>query len=491
MASRALLLTLAPDLGPAFVTSLGIGDDAAVKARAQAAIDALARYRCGGRYGYWPGTCGLTSPALTAYVLHVLQTASRRGLTVDTDARDQVVEALASLVATPIPAKPTYYDGAAMRAFAVKVLADAGRRPVRAIDAVYAVRADLPVFALAHLMDAIHSLEPRSPRLAELRRMIANATTPAGATAHIAERWRPEHVWLWPSSDKSTAIVLDVLTRTRSITLEEARPLVAGLMQDRRHGIWTGTQGNVWVLAALATYRLAFEASGAPVTATAHLGSAPLVRTTLSHGDPTHTRAVPMPELRAIVPPGRQARLTVASGGPGAVFYATRLRWQRPAATAPPLDHGIAISRRYERLVDGKPQAAATTFAAGDVVRVTITVRLPEARDFVAVTDILPAGFEAIDTTLAGAGHEAEAGERTAPSSVGYWRSGFDHLQRYDDRVDLFATTLARGLHTVTYVARATTPGRFYAAPPRAELMYEPEVAGRDAGATITVTPAR
>jgi uncharacterized protein YfaS (alpha-2-macroglobulin family) len=105
------------------------------------------------------------------------------------------------------------------------------------------------------------------------------------------------------------------------------------------------------------------------------------------------------------------------------------------------------------------------------------------------VTDPLPAGFEAVDTALAGAGHEAEAGERTAPLDGAYWRRGFDHLQRYDDRVDLFATSLGQGQHTVTYVARATTPGQFYAAPPRAELMYEPEVAGRAAGVMVSVTP--
>jgi uncharacterized protein YfaS (alpha-2-macroglobulin family) len=387
-----------------------------------------------------------------------------------------------------VPAKPTYTDGPAVRAFAVKVLADAGGRPTRAIDAVFAVRADLPVFALAHLLDAIHAVDPRSPRLAELRRMIANATTPAGATAHVEERWRAEHAWLWPSSDKSTAIVLDVLARTGSIALEDARPLVAGLMQHRKNGVWAGTQANVWALAGLASYRRAFEASGAPVTATATLASTSLVRASLSQAEPTHTRAVPMAELRAVVPPGAQARLAVASSGPGPVFYATRLRWQRPAAGAPPLDHGITVARRYERIAGGQAQAAATSFAAGDLVRVTITVRVPESRTFVAVTDPLPAGFEAVDTTLAGAGHEADAAPAADPWSL--WRSGFDHLERYDDRVDLFATRLHQGLHSVSYLARATTPGTFFAAPPRAELMYEPEVAGRDAGVTITVRPA-
>ena len=61
----------------------------------------------------------------------------------------------------------------------------------------------------------------------------------------------------------------------------------------------------------------------------------------------------------------------------------------------------------------------------------------------------------------------------------------------YKRQVDLFATTLGQGLHTVSYLARATTPGTFFAAAPHAELMYEPEVAGRDAGVTITVAPPR
>jgi alpha-2-macroglobulin len=181
-------------------------------------------------------------------------------------------------------------------------------------------------------------------------------------------------------------------------------------------------------------------------------------------------------------------RTAAADGFAWSGFYATCLRRQRPAAGAPPLDHGIAIAPRYERLVGGQPEAAATSFAAGDLIRVTITVRVPESRDFLAVTDPLPAGFEAVDTTLAGAGDEADAGARTAPSEVAYWRRGFDRVQRYDDRVDLFATSLDQGLHTVTYLAQATTPGTFFAAPTQAEAMYEPKVAGRRAGATITVT---
>ena len=57
------------------------------------------------------------------------------------------------------------------------------------------------------------------------------------------------------------------------------------------------------------------------------------------------------------------------------------------------------------------------------------------------------------------------------------WRRGtFDHVERHDDRVLLFATRLSEGHHEFSYVVRATTAGTFQAAPARVEEMYEPEV---------------
>jgi uncharacterized protein YfaS (alpha-2-macroglobulin family) len=69
-----------------------------------------------------------------------------------------------------------------------------------------------------------------------------------------------------------------------------------------------------------------------------------------------------------------------------------------------------------------------------------------------------------------------------------WWqRGGFDHVERHDDRVELFATRLAEGRHTFTYVVRATTAGTFRTAPARAEEMYSPEIFGRTPTAVITV----
>jgi uncharacterized protein YfaS (alpha-2-macroglobulin family) len=47
-----------------------------------------------------------------------------------------------------------------------------------------------------------------------------------------------------------------------------------------------------------------------------------------------------------------------------------------------------------------------------------------------------------------------------------------------DERAEAFASLLWEGVYNYSYVARATTPGRFVAPPAKAEEMYAPEVFG-------------
>jgi uncharacterized protein YfaS (alpha-2-macroglobulin family) len=47
-----------------------------------------------------------------------------------------------------------------------------------------------------------------------------------------------------------------------------------------------------------------------------------------------------------------------------------------------------------------------------------------------------------------------------------------------DERIEAFASLVWEGVHTYSYVARATTPGVFVVPPPKAEEMYHPETLG-------------
>jgi len=139
---------------------------------------------------------------------------------------------------------------------------------------------------------------------------------------------------------------------------------------------------------------------------------------------------------------------------------------------------------------DGPP---AESFEAGDLVRVTLSFDLPKERRYVAVTDPVPGGFEPVEswfaTTAADVSRQAEQEDGTSDLDwESIWKRGsFDHVERHDNKVMLFATRLADGHHEFSYVVRATTSGVFQAAPARAEEMYEPEVFGRTATSSVEV----
>jgi uncharacterized protein YfaS (alpha-2-macroglobulin family) len=150
------------------------------------------------------------------------------------------------------------------------------------------------------------------------------------------------------------------------------------------------------------------------------------------------------------------------------------------------------VERSYAPYVENGVRPAATSFKAGDLVRITLTLQLTKERRFVAVTDPLPAGFEPVEswfaTSAASLAREQDAQGDVSDDWTQWWRrGGFDYVERHDDRVQLFATRLSEGRHVFSYIVRATTSGTFRTAPAHAEEMYEPEVFGRTATAMIEV----
>ena len=100
----------------------------------------------------------------------------------------------------------------------------------------------------------------------------------------------------------------------------------------------------------------------------------------------------------------------------------------------------------------------------------------------------LPGGFESLNPVLAVTENipegekEGSQGYETRTFGVGgrLWRSvWFDHQNLRDDRAEAFTSLLWEGVYNYSYVARATTPGRFVVPPSKAEEMYHPETFGR------------
>lgn len=170
---------------------------------------------------------------------------------------------------------------------------------------------------------------------------------------------------------------------------------------------------------------------------------------------------------RLELPPGH---VSLAADGP--VYYALQVKGQKKSPGQ--VDQGFWIRRTYHRVGETLPRLDFTT---GDLVVVRVTVSSRSHRHYVALEDPLPAGFEPVDLRF-----------RTEDRSQST-RNDFDFLEQRDDRVFASSQEVEPGIHELTYLARATSVGRFTAPASYVEEMYAPSVHGRGATAVILVNP--
>jgi uncharacterized protein YfaS (alpha-2-macroglobulin family) len=491
--SRALALLLAADLGDAF--KLPGVETAKMRPAVQQALKELERFQCpNGGFSYWPGDCLFTSPYLTSYLLHVFKVASDLKYEVDAGMRTRAYNYLEEQLALKPPENEGWWPSyTAWQAFAVKVMVEGGRNQDSNLTRIYGYRDRMPVFALAYLHDALQMKgETSGFRVDDLRRRMTNAVLQEAGSAHVEELNDPYLLWFWNSNIRSTAIVLSSLVRV-SAPVEQIRPIVRWMMSARKNGRWGNTQENAHAMESLVSYYRKYESTVPDFTGVVLLGDRELAREEFKgRSTVSATKDVPMPQVLSVATPGTNRPLTFARDGAGTLFYTTRLRYAADRLFQQGLDTGFRIERTYTPYVETGTRPASTTYKAGDLVQVTLTLNLTKERRFVAVVDPLPAGLEPLETWFATTARDLARTETSSEDSATSWenwwkRGGFDHVERHDDRVQLFATRLAEGVHRFSYVARATTAGTFRTAPARAEEMYEPEVFGRTATSVITV----
>jgi uncharacterized protein YfaS (alpha-2-macroglobulin family) len=490
-ASRTFVLATAADLGAAFRLP-GI-DARLLRTEVQTSLVELEKFQCpSGGFAFWPGECLTASPFSTSYVLQVYQTAAALNYGVNAQVMRRGYDYLQEALAEKPPSNESWWPAyTAWESFAVRTLVDGGRNQDSNINRLYGYLDRMPVFALAYLHDALVAKGESGARPAELRRRMINAVLPEAGTAHVEELDDPYLLWFWNSNVRSTALVLNTLVRG-SGSAADVTPMVRWLVAARKNGRWGNTQENAVAMQALVSYYRRYETATPNFTAAVRLGTEDLVRATFKgRSTDATTKDVPIATLTRTDAATRD--LTLRRDGDGTLFYAARLTYAPDAANLGSLDAGFHIERQYAPLVDGKAGAAGTSFQAGDLVRVTLAFDLTKERRFVAAADPVPAGFEPVEswfaTTAADVATETDQQDGASqPTWQDVWRRGtFDHVERHDDRVLLFASRLSEGHHEFSYVVRATTAGVFVTAPARVEEMYEPEVLGRTATQTIEV----
>ncbi|HEY2106355.1 MAG TPA: hypothetical protein VGH29_11255, partial [Candidatus Binataceae bacterium] len=155
--------------------------------------------------------------------------------------------------------------------------------------------------------------------------------------------------------------------------------------------------------------------------------------------------------------------------GVGAFFQVVEAGFDRQVPNQP-VTSGLEV---YRELL-GKDNKPATTTKLGESMHVRLHVRSlgSEPVTNVAVIDLLPGGFEVMDTSV-------HAGVSTI--------AGVDYVDLREDRAVFFATVPASALE-IDYQIKSCNRGEFVVPPVFAASMYDRNVKARGVGGHITVT---
>ena len=383
--------------------------------------------------------------------------------------------------------------------------ADAGDAP----SSILAQQSRLSNHARAWLAIALHRLG----RDTEAHALLDSLTAAAKQTSTLAH-WEEDTIdyYMMATDTRATALALDAL-----VQLDPQNALipktVRWLMSANREGHWLSTQDTAITLIGLADYMRESKELSADYAWDVQLfgktlGSGTANRSTLTQ---TVTLTAPVSQM----PQNVAGPLTITrTNQSGKLYYQASLRYYLPGQGIKARSEGLAITRQYYRMPvpgsGGQPERT-DHIAAGDLVKVRLSLVVPDTSYYLMVEDPLPAGLEAVNGSLNTTsdserppnpqGSVGDGGDSsTNPSSgiagsrgsdYGYfpwWRywGVFSRVEVRDDRVALFADSVGPGTYSYEYFARATTPGTYMAQPAEAKLLYFPMCSG-----AATAAPSR
>lgn len=474
--SRALPVLVSGDLVDAF--GLQTKGAKEYKSIARSVLADLGRFRTEeGGFAIWPGS-NYSSPFVTAYAAWAMTLAQKAGYDVDeallTDALTFIKNVLKGEYYQATPYNQASWQ--TTHALMLYVLALNGQAEASALDRLIGAKTPMTTTGKAWLLKTVSLLGRKDDSRARLTQELLNKIRVSPTEVHFAAE--NEAPWIYDSDVRTTAVVLQALLETGA-TFPQAGQAVAWLMTERREGYWSNTQENFFVLYALSEYLKKNEAETPRFTARVRLAGQEVMSALFAGRSVAVERRV----LPLSAYPEKKVQAEISKEGPGTLYYGLRMSYY-PLKYDDTREEGITVFKVMEPLTSG--QKVSEKIPAGEVVKVTLTVVVPQARHYVVVDDPLPAGLEAVQVTFATTSAATARMEEDESAGEEWW-SGFTHIEKQDDRVLLFADWLPEGVHTYTYLMRATTPGTFTLPPTRAEEMYKPEVYGRTMGGKVRV----
>jgi uncharacterized protein YfaS (alpha-2-macroglobulin family) len=355
---------------------------------------------------------------------------------------ERLLDYLETVLAHPRREDPR--SAAGLRAYALQVLARAGRPRRGWIESLHERRDELGDEGRAHLAvaAALARLElPGVPLLdpqAVLSRGVASEAFARELSGSLYSRPR------------ELCFVLGALQEL-GWPREELLPILDALTGLRQGGRFRSTHEDGLFVFALGKLAKLFPPSAGPAKVTVEAGGA-------------EPRAFEVRDRLSVPLGALEGPLEVSLEGDGPLYAFLETRGV-PVGRAIELDEGLRVRRAF--LLPGGDPRPARPFRQGESFIIEVRLESPRALQNVVVVDALPAGFEIENPALATSDGRSEADKRF----------GIVRSEARDDRLVLFCHPRS-GESRYRYVARAVTAGSFALPPIAAECMYDGAIHG-------------
>ncbi len=447
-------------------------------AQAEIALKQLQELRrFDGGFASWPNQ-QQSDPFVTPYAAESLAKALAAGFKVD-----PVMVAGVKLYLQSLLENPQQYDYCQteicqnqLRLSAMMALAELGDKRDKFLADIYKQREELDQLSQLKLTRYLFSFPQWQDEAKTLFDRFQETVYETGrsATVNLPRGW----YWLsTPTIQQAETVRLFIAQKA---TPEVSDRLLQGLLNLRRNGTWQNSYANASALTALVAYANT-QPTPPNFTATVKLAGQNIDSMQFQgYENPSRFINVAMDRL-----PQGNADLTLEKAGDGSLHYLTAYSY-RLLGNAPGRFNGLRVDRKVR--LAGENQVVATmglsalnqpvTVEVGQVFDIGLEIITDHPIDHLVITDQLPAGFEAVDTSF-------QITNPAVQAQVDSWEIGYQTI--YADEVVAYGDRLNAGVYNLHYLVRSVTPGTFEWPGAEVHLKYAPEEFGRSATATLEV----
>ncbi|MFQ6043896.1 MAG: alpha-2-macroglobulin, partial [Candidatus Poribacteria bacterium] len=446
-----------------------------------------------GGFKFWP-TSEKSDCYLSPYVAYLFKRSQQLGYEIPKEATDKLLEFLDKTLRNPCY---QFWSWKSLAEYRINILMGMhylGRNDETYFEEYFNRRNDLSYgtqISLAYLLFQSPNWKNEAYKmLGEIK----NGMFITAQTAHFESPRELPPSWLFMYSPVITTAEGIKLFLEMEPESEYIAKMAKYILNARKNGRWRNTYENARAIDGLVEISLKREAEPPDYTAKIFIASKEVVNYMFKgYTYKPYEKFLPIANL-----PEGLNDIDISKVGNGHLYYllnySYRLKGPQPARM-----EGFSIKRTVTNKETGqviatyeKEPLEQVEINAGDVLEIELEFSVPQTGYHLVIDDAIPAGLEAIDTSLKTTStrydmNSYQRANRGYDDAYGYWGNPINHTELHDDRVALFADAIRPGIYRYRYLLRATSSGIFFWPGARAFLMYEPEQFGTSAEGVVSV----